>query len=460
MAGGSGRGGRDGPRSGGAKGGSVKGGSAKGGGAKGGGAKGGGRVRGRGRSGGRKGRSGSGGTVSRRTFLRVGAAAAGLAAISGGGAHYGAVRLNEVAGFTAGELVELRGGASTHLFDMFPATASLVPWRPLGRLDTPVEALPVLDGAADVRLFIKRDDRTSDVYGGNKVRKLEHILADAALLGRRTLITTGGAGTNHGLATALHAGALGFDVRLVVFHQPVTEQVRRNVRGFVHAGARVEYAGGEAAALYRVRQAWREAQAAGEAPYFVMPGGSSRLGAVGYVNAALELAAQVRAGVLPEPDRIFVPLGSCGTAAGLVVGCRLAGLRSRVMAVRVTTPLMANSMAVRYLAGDVLRWLRQSGGVPDVTLGGDSLDVVTDQHGAGYGHPTEAGAAAAEWLAPRAPADPSYSAKALAACLDYCRRSARPGETVLYWHTSNAAAFPESADAARLPPGLQRLLQG
>jgi D-cysteine desulfhydrase len=397
--------------------------------------------------------------VTRRTFLAVGAAVAGTAMLTGGAAHQGARRLNDVARFPAAMLAELRGGASSHLLERFPALAAHLPWRPLGRHDTPVAALPPVDGAADVRLFIKRDDETSGLYGGNKVRKLEHVLAEAELLQRRTLLTLGGAGTNHGLATALYGRDLGFAVRVALFHQPVTPAVRQNVLGLLHAGAAVHYDAGEFGTLRRVRSLYNEAEAAGDAPYFIMPGGSSRLGCVGFVNAALELGAQVRAGTLPEPDRIFIALGSCGSAAGLVAGLRLAGLRSRVSAVRVTSALVANAVVVRYMANDTLRWLQQAGdGVPAVRAGYGDFDVVTDQFGGGYGHATAAGAAALEWAAPIVAVESTYTAKALAACLEYCRRDARPGETVLYWHTANAAPVRQDGDPALLPEPLRALL--
>lgn len=407
---------------------------------------------GRKRGGARKrsgGKSRSGGKapalLSRRAFLAGGLAAGGTLALSGGVGHYAALRLNEVARFEPGRLAALREGATTHLFETFPETATLVPWRPLGRHDTPVEELPALDGAGDVRIFLKRDDATSPLYGGNKVRKLEHILAEAELLGRRTLVTVGGSGTNHGLATALHGRRLGFTVQLALFPQPDTPHVRENAAAFAAAGAVVHASRFEAGAFYRAARLHREAALAGEQPYFIMVGGSSRLGAAGYVNAALELAAQVRSGVLPEPDRIFIALGSCGSAAGLLAGLRLAGLRSRVSAVRVANPLLANGAAVRYMAGDLMRWLRTAGpGVPKVAVEHGQLEVVTNQLGRGYGHATAAGQDAESWLRGRVRLEPAYTAKAAAACLEYCRRRARPGETVLYWHTANSAALPIS----------------
>jgi D-cysteine desulfhydrase len=398
--------------------------------------------------------------VPRRTFIRAGLGAAALLLTGGGAGEYAARRLNLIGVYPPGRLAELRGGASTLLFERYPGLADSVPWRPLATLPTPVEALPRLDGARDVNLLVKRDDGTSPLYGGNKVRKLEHYLAEAELAERRTLVTMGGVGTNHGLATAVHGGRLGFAVRLALYEQPPSPYVARNLRGFVGAGADLRYGGGELGALLAVRRLYAQSEAEGDAPYFIMPGGSSRLGSIGHVNAALELAEQVRAGVLPEPDRIFVALGSCGTAAGLIVGCRLAGLRTRVAAVRVTPAVVANRAVLHYMASDVARYLRASSpAVPRVRIGVRDFDVVASELGRGYGEPTPAAAAALAWAAPQLELEPTYTAKALAACLAHCRDRARPGETVLFWNTANAAPVEEADSVAELPAALRRHLE-
>jgi D-cysteine desulfhydrase len=398
-------------------------------------------------------------TVTRRRFLKAGLGALGVVAVGGGAGHYAAGRFNAIPAMERARLVAMRDGATSLLFDRYPRLADSIPWRSIATLDTPVEALPHVAGARDVGLFVKRDDRTSTVYGGNKIRKLEHILAAAELAGHRTLISMGGIGTHHGLAMALHGGRLGFATRLALFDQPVTPFVQRNVRGMVAAGAEVRFVGNEFGAAMAARNLFARAQDAGDAPGFIMIGGSSRLGSIGYVNAALELAAQVEAGLLPEPDRIFVALGSCGTAVGLAVGCRIAGLRTRVTAVRVTTALIGNRAAVAYMANDLARWLHEHDpSVPRVRIWPGDIDVVADQFGRGYGYGTDAATAATEWGAPHFTLEPTYTAKTLAACLAHCRGSARPGEVVLYWHTLNATAFPADVTLDTLPPRLRQRL--
>jgi D-cysteine desulfhydrase len=398
--------------------------------------------------------------VSRRRFLAAGLGAAGTLVLAGSGAHYVAARINTIGTYDPDHLAALREGASTLLLERYPRLASSLPWRPLARHGTPVQPLPALPGAADVRLFVKRDDLTSELYGGNKVRKLEHFLAEAELAGRRTLVTMGGAGTHHGLATALHGRSVGLATRISLFDQPVTARVERNVRGMLAAGAEIRFSHGELRAAWTARELYAGAEAEDGSPYFIMAGGSARLGSAGYVNAALELAEQVRSGDVPEPDRIFVALGSCGTAAGLAVGCRLAGLRTRVTAVRVTPAVIANSLTLAYHASDLASWLhRRDPTVPRFRIWPSDVDVIGSQYGGGYGRGTEAGAAATEWAGPRLGMEPTYTAKALAACLAHCRGSARPGEVVLYWHTANAAAFPLADSLDRAPAALRQRLE-
>jgi len=396
--------------------------------------------------------------LTRRAFIGAGIGAAGVlgaAAAGGGGLSYFLHRVNRVERFAPDDLARLRGEELSPLFERYPGLTRAVPWRPLASVPTPVEDLPAPDGGPDVRLLVKRDDLTSPLYGGNKVRKLEHLLAEAELSGSTAVVTVGGIGSNHGLATALHGREVGLGTMISLFDQPVTEGVRRNLRGLLHAGATLQYAGGQAAAFLSVRRILGEVRRRGGRPYFINVGGTSRLGVVGYVAAALELADQVRRGELPEPDRVFVALGTCGTAAGLVAGLRMAGLRSRVSAVRVTGLFPANGLMVRHFARDAAEWLHElDPGVPRVAIGLDDFQVHTEHLGPDYGVPTPEAEAALRWAAPRLTLETTYTAKTMAACLDYCRKQAKPGETVLFWHTYNSAPVPQASSMEGLPPEL------
>lgn len=345
------------------------------------------------------------------------------------------------------------------LFARYPGLRSRLPWLPLATLPTPVEAwTPPADFRG--RLFVKRDDLTSPLYGGNKVRKFEYLFAAARRRDARALVTLGGLGTNQGLALALHGKAAGFAVEVALVPQPVTPDVRANLRGLLAAGAVLRYARTGPGCVLEAWRAMRARRAAGEQPFFVPAGASTALSTIGYIAAALELAAQVERGEMPVPDRIYVAAGTCGTAAGLVAGCRLAGLPTRVTAVRVYAAYRANRRTIGRLARDAMRLLRAwEPAVPDISVSNRDFDLLTQFLGPGYGAPTPQGRAAIAWAAPRVPLETTYTGKALAACLAE-GRTAAGAPTVVFWNTYNSAAFPQTADPRAVPARLRKVLTG
>ncbi|MBN2494603.1 MAG: pyridoxal-phosphate dependent enzyme [Deltaproteobacteria bacterium] len=313
----------------------------------------------------------------------------------------------------------------------------------LASLPTPVERMAAL-GAELTHggLYVKRDDLSSAVYGGNKVRKLEFLLGEARRQGARTLVTMGGIGSNHLLATALHGRSLGMRTVGVVFPQPLTAEVRRNLDADRAAGVELVHCPHKY--LLPAFVSWtlgRLAASERRRPLLIPGGGSSPLGSLGFAAAAFELAAQVRDGALPEPAEIFVPYGTGGTSVGLAVGLALCGLRSRVVAVRVIDRILANRPRMALLARGVARLLGQHGiALPTAPR----LEIQPAYFGAGYGHPTPAGRGAqARFLRTEGLAlEPTYTAKAAAAFTDRARKTRRP---LLFWHTYNSAEMPLEA---------------
>ena len=276
-------------------------------------------------------------------------------------------------------------------------------------------------------LWMKDDSRTAPLWGGNKPRKLEWLIGDARRRGRRTLLTFGGLATNHGLATALYAREHGMECVLALLDQPVDEHVERQLERIHASGAHVYVTHSKARTLAMLP--WLMARH-GRA-YLVPPGGSSPMGTRGFVEAALELGAQVREGSLPEPETVWCALGSGGTAAGLALGLRMAGLRTKVRAVHVNDGLRLDERTVTRLARRAAASLGE-----DAAL--NELRVVHGYLGDGYGHGTPEAARAisrareAEGLA----LDPVYTGKAMAAALDHVERG--DAGPALYWHTYNA----------------------
>ena len=311
----------------------------------------------------------------------------------------------------------------THLHRRFPELRETLPHVKLGEGPTPVRPLAGMDDG----LWLKDDGAYGTAWGGNKVRKLEWILPDAKRRGRRTVLTFGALGTNHGLATALYAREQGLRCAIALVDQPVDDHVRAQL-------ARLESSG---ATLHRTRTKARTVAAAPwllarhRRPYVLPAGGSSPVGALGYVEAAFEIAAQVRDGELPEPSHVVVAVGSGGTAAGLTVGLRLAGLRTKVLGIVVNDTLKLDHGTLTHLARRSARLLRRRGAeVADPDPG--DLTVVRDWLGPGYGHPTPESSRAIELAREKEglELDPVYTAKAMAGALEVEERG-----PLLYLHT-------------------------
>lgn len=350
---------------------------------------------------------------------------------------------------------------SRPLLDAYASLKAKIPYTPLIEAPTPVEkfngtglAYPELE-----RLWIKRDDKTSAVYGGNKVRKLEFILPDAA--GKGPIVTIGAIGTNHGVATAIFCRLHGIKCRIILFDQPVTNTVTHNLKLMLANAAELQYHG----SLVTAGLHYYAPQVVPGHRYFLPPGGSNVVGCIGYVNAAFELQQQIENGVLPAPDRIICPVGSSGTLAGLTLGCQLAGLKCQVQGIRVAPshlgllPICTPGTVAR-LMGRTYRYLRKaSDEVP--LLQPASINLDDGYFGTGYGHATAQGDAALQTFASRGIAlESTYTAKAAAAALQTCRNN--PEENVLYWHTFNSVAVDAQLtddEIATLPEALRKIVQ-
>lgn len=287
---------------------------------------------------------------------------------------------------------------------------------PLSHWPTPLDRAPRLSAALGLRpgdLAVKRDDLT-DLGGGNKVRKLEHLAAEAVRDGATVLVTQGGVQSNHARMTAAAAARLGLRAVLVLGGTPAEDRPG-NLALEGALGARVVVVPDPADVDARVAEVAADLRAAGEVPAVLPLGGSSVTGARGYLACAAELEEQA-----PGVRHVVVAVGSGGTMAGLVAGLG----------------------ADRVLGVD-------TGAVPDPgarvsalaeALGGDpsGLRLRGDQVGGGYGAPTAAAGAALRTAARTEGLllDPVYTAKALAGlAAAVADGSIRPGEPTVFVHT-------------------------
>lgn len=325
----------------------------------------------------------------------------------------------------------------TRLAKRFPKLA-MVPHVPLAR-PTAVEPLRGLVAELGGELWVKRDDRTSDRYGGNKVRKLEFLLGDARRQDAKALVTAGAWGSHHVLATSLFGQQWGFEVHAVMVPQPRNEHVDENLRVDLAVGAQLHPVRSWPAVVPTMRALMLSLDASGKAPYRVAYGGSSSVGALGYVETGLEIAAQIDAGECPEPEAIYCAMGSGGTAAGLAIGLAAAGLTTRVRAVRVTPRLVCNRATVATLVANTVRRIRkQARSFPAVVRAAISaIEIDHDHVGAGYGA-ADPRAQEATRLAARDDLhlDPTYTARAFARFTADARHASRP---LMFLHTLSRA---------------------
>lgn len=304
------------------------------------------------------------------------------------------------------------------LHRLFPELEATLPYLKLGSAPTPIAHLDGL-GRAN-RLWCKDEGAYgSDGWGGNKVRKLEWIIPDVLAGGSGQILTVGGEGTNWGLATALYAREYGIETALALIDQPMDEHVRAQLERLRRSGATLHFTRTKARTIAAAPWLFVRHIRGRRLPYYLPAGGSSPLGTLGYVEAALELAAQIASGEMPEPTHVVTAVGSGGTAAGLLVGLRLAGLRTRVIGVVVNDTLPLAERDIVGLARRTQRLLvRRGAAIGPVEFEPRALTVTREWLGPGYGVATREGAAAQRIGADHGLSlDPVYTAKALAGVL-------------------------------------------
>ena len=304
-----------------------------------------------------------------------------------------------------------------------------LPVLPLAPVPSALEPLDRLPAAISARytLLVKRDDAIGFGFGGNKIRKLRFVAAAARAAGADTLITCGGIQSNHARATAAVAARLGMRCILVANGAP---QPRPTANALLAQllGAEIRYVQSRQDRAPAMEAAASECSAAGRRPFVVPLGASTPLGAAAYALAVGELLQQTVA-----PDVIVHATSSGGTQAGLVAGCRLYGLSTRVIGVSADDPSAAIQLEIRR----ILTGLEQLTGLEGGTLADVAVDVDDRFVGPGYGEPTPASDEARDLAARREALflDSTYTAKAMAALIARGRAGEFDGATVVFWHT-------------------------
>jgi D-cysteine desulfhydrase/L-cysteate sulfo-lyase len=304
---------------------------------------------------------------------------------------------------------------------------------------SPVLALarfPAALGIAPLpRVFIKRDDLLSFACGGNKVRKMQTVAAEAQAGGADTLITCGGVQSNHARVTAAAGAVLGMKVVLVVNGQPQPAPTG-NARLDALFGADVRYVGSRDERDPKMAAVADELRAAGRRPFIVPLGASTATGALGFAKGVAEIAT---AGI--KPTVIIHSSSSGGTQAGLIAGCALLGLRARVVGVSADDSSASLTRTVDGLLDEIAAKL---GARRDTIAASGAIEVDDSQVGGGYGVPTPASTEAMELVARSEGIllDPVYTAKAMAGLVARLRSGAFTStDTILFWHTGGQPGY-------------------
>ncbi len=306
----------------------------------------------------------------------------------------------------------------------------------LARTPTPLEKLSRMSESLGMELWVKRDDLTGAELSGNKVRKLEFLLADALAQGADTVITCGGEQSNHCRATALAATRVGLrSVLLLRTEDPSNPPADTgNILLGRLAGAEIVWI---SHAEYARRSEFFEREAArlrgeGRAPYVIAEGGSNAVGAWGYVAAAEELAADLAA--LPEKATTIIhACGSGGTSAGLVLGARLCDLGARLACVNVCDDQAYFTRTI----DEICAAFRERYGVGDGASAAD-VDIIDGYVGRGYAKSRPEELAVLRDVARQEALilDPVYSGKAFYGLTrELAADPKRFGERVVFVHT-------------------------
>jgi len=340
-----------------------------------------------------------------------------------------------------------------YLFEHYPNLKEKVPYISLlTNLPTPIERLTELEKRFDLKhgaIYIKRDDKNHHVYGGNKLRKFEFIFGEAIREKKKGIVTMGGIGTNHGAASAIVCSMLKPPLKceIFLFPVPLTWHVQRSLLLFDYFGAKLHLGENDESTFMEFIN-WQKAN---PDYYLMFPGGSpimgtgSSLGTVGFINTIFELKTQIDDGIVPEPDVIFIPGASTGSAAGLIVGCKLLGLKTKVHIVAVYGDIGASPLAVKKNANLAIKYLREcDNSIPNVKVTKEDFVFIKGYLGSDYGVKTIQGQNAVDEVYEKEGKkkgfilETTYTGKTLAAMFDWLKEKNNKSKNVLFWNTYNS----------------------
>ncbi len=355
------------------------------------------------------------------------------------------------------------------LFQRYPQLQPRIPWLRLLTASTPVQHMKSLgEKIGNTNLWIKMDDRSGSLYGGNKIRKLEFLLGEAVSSKCASILTAGAYGSNQAVATTLYGKNLGLKVVLLLHPQPLDKDSPGMMNLIVNytQGADVRLL---SSPLIFLREYIRLGLqllplAQQNKTYYIPAGASTAIGCMGYVNAAIELHEQIETCQMPPPKAIFLPVGSGGTVAGLQAGFSILGVSYSIIGVTVH-PTASSYRAINRKSEKTIELLaRHSHEIKRRTSPLSMVNLASGYIGEGYGYSTIDGQNAVRLLLETEGIllEGTYTGKAFAAFLNEARKLRSDAGPLLFWNTSNsislASYLPQKIDFSAYPPKLRQIL--
>lgn len=327
------------------------------------------------------------------------------------------------------------------LFEEFPELAENISRVSLGKYPTPVQPMDKIGRSLDLRsLWIKRDDLDSDEFSGNKIRVMELLLGEAKKRGCELLVSMGALGSNQILSSVIFGRKLGFEVEGVYFEQPLHGYVKRHLLVGSSLGTKMLFSPSPGVTPLYAGYRWLKARIRGRKPYFIPTFGSHPLCVLGYVNAGIEFVRQMRAGLCPQPDVVYVTLGTGGTYAGILLAFKLMGLDAKVIGVRITDLIVCNEYIIANILNRTVKYMKKRGAeIGGLKFKGGELAIEHNFFGGEYARSTPEAEEAIKrvWEKENLILDSTYTGKTFACLLKHSEKGLLKGKNVLYWHTLN-----------------------
>ncbi len=330
-------------------------------------------------------------------------------------------------------------------------------WVELIKEETPVYQLKELSKSLQhEHLYVKREDLTDSLYGGNKVRNLEFLLGEAILQGSKKVMAVAPLGSNFIAALSAQSHKVGLPVEVHHFVPHCTTQMLKHAYFCKKVGAHLKvYGGGYFGSIVQSGLNYTARTLKDGNQVYQMPvGGSNVTGALGHVNAFLEMLEQARRGQVPLPEVLIVGAGTCGTMAGLLAANKLSNSNIRIIGVRCVDKIICNRFRIAKLANQILRYLKVAGQirVADVDL--------RDRGVVNYGVPSEDSKLLAQTVgdAEGLTLDTTYTTKVVSYMAELIKQKGFANSKILYWHTFSPAAMQIPLDSKALALGADTLI--